>query len=66
MTSRNVKASTWKQIFLSSKDSNYPPQVLTKIKEAGAAGNQAEKIFTDFSRNPGIAFLSLDASESKM
>jgi hypothetical protein len=62
----NVKASTWKQVFLSSKDLNYPPNVLTKVKEAGSDGNQAEKMFTDFSRNPGTAFLLLDASESKL
>lgn len=66
MTSVNVKAANWKQFFLSSKYINYPTNILTKIKDAGSAGNAATKIFTDFSRNPGIAFLSLDASESKL
>jgi hypothetical protein len=66
MTSSNIKASNWKQFSLSSSGFNYPTNILLKVKAAGAAGNSAEKIFTDFSRNPGIAFLSLDASESKL
>ncbi len=59
MTSMNVKATNWKQFFLSSKELNFPSNVLKKIKEAGATGIQAEKIFTDFSRNPGIALTYL-------
>jgi hypothetical protein len=65
MTS-NIKASSWKHFFLDSKEYSYSNKLLTKIKTAGAAGNTAEKIFTDFSRNPGIGFLSLDASEEKL
>ncbi len=62
----NIKASTWKQFFLESQEFNYSNKLLSKIKEAGSAGNTAEKIFTDFSRNPGIGFLSLDASEENL
>jgi hypothetical protein len=65
MTS-NIKASTWKHFFLDSQEFNYSNKILDKIKIAGAACNTAEKIFTDFSRNPGIGFLSLDASKEKL
>ena len=62
----NIKASTWKQFFLDSQEFNYSNKLLSQIKEAGSAGNTAEKIFTDFSHNPGIGFLSLDASEENL
>ncbi len=66
MTSPNLKAHNWKQYFLNSTQFNYPSNILERIKAAGAAGNTGEKLFSDFSRNHGIAFLSLDASEEKM
>jgi hypothetical protein len=52
--SSNIKASTWKQFFLSTKDFNYPTSTLLKVKAAGATGNSPEEIFTDFSRNHSI------------
>jgi hypothetical protein len=66
MTSSIIKTSSWKHFFLDSTEFNYSNKLLSKIKEAGSAGNTAEKIFTDFSRNPGIGFLSLDVSEEKL
>lgn len=66
MTSSIIKTSSWKHFFLDSTEFNYSNKLLSKIKEAGSAGNTAKKIFTDFSRNLGIGFLSLDASEEKL
>jgi hypothetical protein len=66
MTSSIIKSSSWKHFFLDSTEFNYSNKLLSKIKEAGSAGNTAEKIFTGFSRNPGIGFLSLDASEENL
>jgi hypothetical protein len=66
MTSPNLKAKNWKQYILNSKEFNYPTNILKKIKAAGTAGITGEKIFSDFSRNNCIAFLSLDASEQNL
>ncbi len=66
MTSPNLKANNWKQYFLNSMEFNYPTNILEKVKAAGTAGITGEKIFSDFSRNHGIAFLSLDASEEQL
>jgi len=61
MTSPNAKASNWKQFLLNSPPTKYIPFVLKKIKYAGGPQSNAEKIFSDLSRNPSVALLALVA-----
>ena len=61
----SFKAS-WKNFLLTNKDFESSNEHLTKIKELADPGSNFEVTFEIVSKNPGIAFISFDPTESSI
>jgi hypothetical protein len=59
-------SKSWKDYFLKSKNITYSNDVLAKIRESVSITQPFLSSVRDISKNPGIAFISLDASEEKI
>jgi hypothetical protein len=66
MTSDGFTAPTWKEFFLDNQDLDYSNLILSKIKAVGLPDQSDASMFFEISKNPGIGFLSLDASEDHL
>jgi hypothetical protein len=60
------KISTWKQVFLQNKELDLSDNYLKRIKKASNHQAVFAKSFEAISKNDGIAFLTLDPTESHL
>jgi hypothetical protein len=60
------RLSNWKDFFLQSKQFNYLNDNLIQLRESIDPSANSLKNFEEISKNPGVCFLALDPSETKL
>ncbi len=66
VSSASKSAPSWKDYFLKTKQASYSNFLLAKIRESVNPSRPFLESILEISRNPGIALLSMDASEEKL
>jgi len=64
MTSTTI--SNWREYFLTSKQFHYLDENLIQLRESIDPNTEILKNFDDISKNPGVCFIALDPSETKL
>jgi hypothetical protein len=60
------RLADWKDYFIKSKKFDYLNNNLVQLRETIDPASEILKNFEDVSKHPGVCFLSLDPSESKL
>ncbi len=60
------RLSTWKDFFLNSTQFDYSNFALRNLRDSIAPSADFSKSFEEISKNPGISFISLDPTETKL
>jgi hypothetical protein len=66
ISSTLLSSPSWKDYFLKSKNLSYSNLLLEKIRKSVDPSRPFSSSVLEISKNPGIAFISLDASEEKL
>jgi len=66
MSSTSKRYSCWKDYFIKSNTLSYSNLVLNKIRKAVDPSRSFISAVNEIANNPGIAFISLDASGEKL
>jgi len=66
VSSASKSAPSWKDYFIKTKHASYSNLLLAKIRDAMNPSRPFVESILEISKNPGIAFLSMDASEEKL
>jgi len=66
ISSASKTAPTWKDYFIKTKHASYSNFLLSKIRDSVNPTRPFIESISEISKNPGISFLSLDASEEKL
>jgi hypothetical protein len=62
VSSASKSAISWKDYFIKSKHASYSNFLLAKIRDSVNPSRPFIESISEISKNPGIAFLSIDAS----
>jgi len=66
ISSSSLSSKTWKDFFLKSKNISYSNSLLKKIRQPTNPDCPFTDSINEISKNPGITFISLDASKEKL